>query len=96
MTALLTNGQNDFMTVNVRARLWNEERSYDVELALQVQELRGQRNVPDAYLIETSSLTHPRPDIQDGEYAIRYRLNGEHHQHKVRVATGRIFNTAQG
>ena len=79
------------ITKTVPAKLWNAQREYSVQLVLQVQELWGQRAVPDDYVVEEVSLA-PGVPIEDDDYTLEYSFNGRQEQQRLRVAYGRLLS----
>jgi hypothetical protein len=82
------------MKKRVSAKLWNEKRTYDVQLDLQLLELRGQATLPDDHAVEREALAPGFGPVIEDDYTLEYSFNGKQENKKVRVANGTLLSKA--
>ncbi len=78
-------------TKRVWAKLWNDKRSYHVQLNLEVRELRGQNPLPDDYAIARIELAGGIA-VEDGLYNLEFAFMGRQEKRTVRVVDGILMS----
>ncbi len=76
------------------ARLSNDNREYNVQLSLDVFEGYGQSTVPEIRQVQRINSLIGGIAVEDGNYDLEYSFDGKPEKNKVRVANGRLLNTA--
>lgn len=79
-------------TKRVWTKLWNDKRSYNVQLNLVLQELRGQNPIPDDYAIARIELLGGIA-VEDDVYNLEFTFAGRQEQRSVRVADGMLMSS---
>jgi len=74
------------------ARLWNDTKDYDVQLNLQVRELRG---LSGGYAITRVDLL-AGITVEDGTYNLQYSFHGRREKANVRVEGGTLRSVERG
>lgn len=79
-------------TRRVWAKLWNENHSYDVQLSLEIRELRESGSpFPIDRTVSRITLLGGIA-VQDGTYTLEYDFGGKQYKDTVRVSDGELLS----
>ena len=79
--------------MKVLAEMKNEQKSYTVQLELQLGPLWGQSPVPDDCAIEKIELDpSSQRVVEDGDYRLEYSFNGRKERTQIRVLNGMLLS----